>query len=278
MIHRGQTLRRRAIAIAVACGALLLSACQVNLTTTVNVAENGSGTIVIVATADAEAVGAAPELLTALNVDDLETAGWTMDVQSPAANGGLTVTLQRPFATTDEATYFLSQLSGERGPLRNVVLTRTGDVNDAAYQLSAVAGLPDGLAGFADSQALVALGGAPFAAALTERGASITDVLSMSFQVTLPGEPVDSASSDAVNSAALTPREVDDPFSTFRWTLPVDQTEQTLLATTRDRDVSAMVASYAAKALFVLLILLVAIAVLYLATVAYRRSNSTPAS
>jgi hypothetical protein len=58
----------------------------------------------------------------------------------------------------------------------------------------------------------------------------------------------------------------------------VDQTELALSASTRDRDVSAMLASYAAQAFLVLLILLVAGVVLYVASVAYRRKTSTPAS
>ncbi|MFM9136746.1 MAG: hypothetical protein ACKOQZ_01105, partial [Actinomycetota bacterium] len=121
-----------------------------DLTTTINVAENGSGSITVVATADAAALRLAPELPDALNIDDLQAAGWEVTVQNPTAEGGLSVTARREFATVDEATMFLSQLSGENGPLREMSIVRTGGVNDSTYTFSAKGGLRDGLAGSAE--------------------------------------------------------------------------------------------------------------------------------
>ena len=171
----GSTHRIGVVGLALAL--VVLSGCRVDLATTVNVAQNGSGTISVVVTADADAIRNTPELATSLNVDDLRAAGWTVDVQNPAANGGLTVIVARTFATVAEASLFLSQLSGDNGPLRDITLTRTGGVNDASYQFDGTGGLPDGLAGFADTAALAALGGAPFAAALAEQGGVLDDVL-----------------------------------------------------------------------------------------------------
>lgn len=250
---------------------LLLAACRVDMRTTVNVAENGSGTIMVVVTADAEVVSNAPELTTSLNLDDLRTAGWTVDVQSPNADGGLSVTVQRGFANADEASLFLSQLSGDNGPLRNLSLTRAGSVNDARYALTGQAGLPQGVAGFADSEALAVLGSPPFAASLEAQGVVLSDVLTMDLTLTMPGKVV-------ANNANTVLSTEDDLAATFRWTIPTDQSEIALDASTRDRDVSAMVASYIATALLVVLILMVAGGVLYVATVAYRRKGSTPAS
>lgn len=268
----GGTQRLGVIALALAV--VVLSGCRVDLATTVNVAENGSGTISVVVTADADAVRNTPELATSLNVDDLRAAGWTIDVQNPAANGGLTVVVARTFATVAEASLFLSQLSGDNGPLRNIALTRTGGVNDASYQFNGTGGLPDGLAGFADTAALAALGGSPFAAALAEQGGVLGDVLGISLALTLPGEP------GQINetTATLTPRQADDASTTFTWNLALDTSDSTLAAFTRDRDVSAMVAWYVARGLLVLMILLVAASMAYIATVVYRRSRSTPAS
>ena len=253
---------------------VVLSGCRVDLATSVTVAENGSGTISVVVAADADAVRSAPELATSLNVDDLRAAGWTVDVQNPAANGGLSVAAARTFATVDEASLFLSQLSGDNGPLRNIALTRTGGVNDASYQFSGVGGLPQGLAGFADAEALAALGGAPFAAALAEQGGVLGDVLGVSLALTMPGEPVDISET----TATLTPRQTDDASTTFTWNLALDASDSRLTAFTRDRDISAMVAWYVARGLLVFMILLIAAATAYIATVVYRRSRSTPAS
>jgi hypothetical protein len=168
----------------------------------------------------------------------------------------------------------LTQLSGDNGPLRNIALTRTGGVNDASYQFSGVGGLPKGLAGFADADALTALGEAPFAAALAEQGGVLGDVLGVSLALTLPGEPGEISET----TATIAPRQADDASTTFTWNLALDSSDSPLSAFTRDRDVSAMVAWYVARGLLVFMIVLVAAAMAYIATVVYRRSRSTPAS
>jgi hypothetical protein len=252
-------------------GALSSAACQVNLATTVNVAENGSGAITIVASADAAVLRSAPELVDSLSTDDLTTAGWGVDVQNPNAEGGLSVTLRRSFSTVDEATMFLAQLSGANGPLRELSLVRFGGANDSTYEFVGKAGLPQGLSGFADAEALAAIGGSPFADSLAAQGGSLADKLSMSLTVTMPGEPLST-------NGATTPRADDDLTSTFSWSVPADQSELSLAASTRDRDVSAIVTGYLARVLLAAMILFVAAAVIYVATVVFRRSPAAPGS
>jgi len=250
---------------------LTLGACRVDLATTITVTDNGSGSLVVTATADAEAVRLAPELGESLNLDDLREAGWNIDVRNPNADGGLTVIAERDFANADEATFFLSQLSGENGPLRGVSLTRSGSTNDATYLFTAKGGLPSGAAGFADAEALAVLGANPFQDALTRSGRSIDDVLSVAVRVSMPGDVTQT-------SGEVLPRADDEPFSSFTWNVPVDGSEIVLDASTRDRDLSALIASVVARVLLVILIILVAGAVLYVATVVQRRNQSTPAS
>ena len=265
-------LRRRCIVILSAvCIVVCLTGCQVDLTTTITVSDNGSGTIAVTATADAETMRLAPELADSVNVDDLRAAGWVVEVQNPAANGGLSVVAKRDFSNTDEASFFLSQLSGESGPLRGVQLSRTGSTNDATYTFSANAGLPNGLAGFADTEALSTLGANPFETAIALSGVQLPDVLQIHVQLTTPGNIVES-------TGIPLPRSSDDPSSTSTWLVPVDGSDLLLKAITRDRDFTAVVASFVSRGLLALLIVLAAISVLYLATVLQRRSRSTPAS
>ena len=269
---RSRGLLRRAARLVLPVVALvLLTACRVDLATTINVAENGSGSITVVATADAAALRAAPELPDALNVDDLRAAGWEVTVQNPTAEGGLSVTAQHEFATVDEATMFLSQLSGENGPLREMSIVRTGGVNDSTYTFSAKGGLRDGLAGFADAEALVSLGGAPFAESLTTRGMTLADALRMSLSLTMPGEPVDT-------NGTTTARTEDDLTSTITWTIPVDAVDTPLTATTRARDVSALVSGFAARVFLIVMISFVAGVFVYIATVVHRRNRTTTGS
>ncbi|MFM2114273.1 MAG: hypothetical protein RI908_14 [Actinomycetota bacterium] len=265
-------MRRRAIVSAfLVAGTLVLGACKVDLDTSVNVADNGSGTITVTADADADAVRMAPELSDSLNLDDLRAAGWNVEVQDPSLAGGLSVVAQRPFANVDEAGFFLAQLSGEDGPLRGFVVTRSGSVNDATYTFKGSGGLPNGLAGFADAEALAVIGAIPFEQAIVRSGRSLSESLTVSLRVTLPGNAV---STDGV----VAERADDDVASSFSWEIPVDGTTLAFAATTRDRDLAAMIASVAARVLLAILILLAAGTLLYVATVVHRRKQSTPAS
>jgi hypothetical protein len=115
------------------------------------------------------------------------------------------------------------------------------------------------------------LGGNPFQEAIERSGRSIGDMLSVAVRLTMPGDVTQAS------SAAL-PRANDEPFSSFEWNVPVDGSEILLDATTRDRDLSAIVLTVVAQVLLIILIILVAGAVLYVATVVQRRNRSTPAS
>ena len=265
-------MRRRVIAsVLLLAGTLVLTACKVDLATSVNVSDNGSGTITVTAVADAEAVRLAPELRDSLNLADLRSAGWNVEVQNPAEGGGLSVVAQRPFANVDEAGFFLAQISGEDGPFRGLVITRSGGVNDATYSFAGSGGLQKGLAGFADADALAVLGSAPFEQAVENSGSPLNETLAISMRITLPGNVV-------ATDGVMAPRANDDLATTFSWSVPVDGSAISFAASTRDRDFAAMVASVAARTLLVLLILLAAGTVLYAATVVQRRKQSTPAS
>ena len=257
------------------CGAalmlLVLSACQVQIAADVNVTENGSGQVTVVVAADAATLRAAPELVDSLQLDDLREAGWTATVQNPTADGGAGITLVHDFNNPNEATVLLTELSGPRGPLRDFVLERAGRTNDSTFSFTGAGGLPDGTSGFADSEALVALGAAPFEASIEGLGVRLADVLQVSVRLTLPGKPLDT-------NGTTVAREADDLVSTFEWQVPVDGSELTLAASTRDRDVSEMIAGWIARTVFAVMILAAALALIYIATVVSRRTRSTPSS
>ena len=265
-------MRRRVIApLVLLISTIALAGCKVELNTTVNVADNGSGTITVTALADAEVAQRAPELGESLNLDDLRAAGWNVEVQNPAPDGGLSIVAQRPFANTDEAGFFLAQISGEDGPLRGLTLTRTGRLNDATYTITGSGGLPKGLAGFADAEALAILGSSPFDQTLVRSGLALSEALTMSLRITLPGKVL-------TTDGVVAPRADDDVTSTISWDIPVDGLTTDINASTRDSDLSALAADIASRVLLVVLILLVVAALLYVATVVHRRNQSTPAS
>lgn len=249
----------------------LLPACRVDIATTVNVAESGGGTISVIVTADAEVVRGAPELATSLSVDDLRAAGWDATVQNPTADGGLSLTLTRGFSKPDEANEYLAQLSGANGPLRELRLVREGGFGDATYAFSGTSGLPQGLAGFADDEALAALGVAPFASTLAASNLSLGEAFGVTLRVLLPGSPL------GTSSGSVT-RNEEDLSTTFTWTVPVDGSSLDLTAGTRNRNISELLASVTANGFLVLIVLLAIAFVAYCGSVIFRRSRSTPGS
>ena len=62
--------------VAIALGCLALSACRVDTVVSLNVEPDGSGVLAVVATADAEVMASAPNLVNDLNFDDAKSAGW----------------------------------------------------------------------------------------------------------------------------------------------------------------------------------------------------------
>ena len=74
MIPRSGFVHRIARVASASFAILALAGCQVDLSTTVTVGQNGSGSIMVTARVDAVTVAAAPELATSLNLDDLRAA------------------------------------------------------------------------------------------------------------------------------------------------------------------------------------------------------------
>lgn len=270
MISTRDLGRRITTTLFAAIAVLLLAACRIDITTSINVADNGSGVITVNVSADSATVEAAPELADSLNLDDLRQAGWDATVQADRPGGGLLVVLSQSFTSTDQATELLAQLSGTDGPLRELALSRTGGMNDATFKFSGRGGLPQGLAGFADAEALSVLGGAPFTQSLNASGASLSDTLGMTLRITMPGDALDTTGEQSA-------RDDDDRFTTFTWTVPVDGTEVSLAASTRNRNMSAIVSSVTSRVLLGLLIVLAAATIFYVVTVVRRRTRTTPA-
>ena len=74
---------------------------------------DGTGTITLVATADADVVAAVPTLADELATDDIVAAGWAIDGPTRLPDGGLTITLSHDFSSDVEATNLLDA-SGRR--------------------------------------------------------------------------------------------------------------------------------------------------------------------
>jgi hypothetical protein len=210
------TTMRRALALLFA--AFALAACKVDTTVDVAVQPDGSGTITLTATADAELVQQTPGLAEDLRFDDVTAAGWTVDGPSATDDGGLKVVVSHPFATVEEATALLQSLNGPDGPLHDVVVGRTVTDEAITTTLTGNVRVANGLDAFADPDVLAAIGGSPYANDLAAANLRPSDVLTFTFTADLPGD-------------AVTPSSGSTATPTLTWSVPLDGTTADLATT-----------------------------------------------
>lgn len=177
--------------------------CQVRTDVTVSMEDDGSGTVEVAVGLDEEAVAKVPDLdgsgvsntadlVKLVRVEDLTAAGWTIGEPSePDSDGFVWVNTTKPFATPDEATQILEDLTGPGGGLRSLELERKASYGSTEYGFSGVADLSGGLEAFGDEGLASALDGEPLgqdAAAIEQRlGQPLAEMVKLSVRVELPG-------------------------------------------------------------------------------------------
>jgi hypothetical protein len=192
-------VRRRLLLIA----ALLVVAagCQVDVTVTTTMRQDGSGQVVVSVQPDDELLAKVPTLFDELRLTDVADAGWT--VAGPDAHHVLT--LSKPFATPAEANQVLAELNGPQGPLRGLTLSQSYAFARTSSAFSGSVQLEGGLSAFADADLVQLAGGVP----LTDRvTVPIEEGLKLHVVVVLPG--------DARSTTATTVVEHDGA-ATFSW-------------------------------------------------------------
>jgi hypothetical protein len=187
-------VRRALLALAVVLGALALSSCRFDLTVEVAIGPDGTGTVTVVATVDAEVVEAVPDLAQALVFTDAEAAGWSVDGPVATAEGGLTVTLRHPVSSPEELANVLNSIGP---PFSDMAAGRTVAEDQVGNAVDGTLVLTDGFASFADADLLAAVGGVPFAEELAASGVTPADAMSVTFRLSLPGEIVSTTGTES---------------------------------------------------------------------------------
>jgi hypothetical protein len=176
-------MRRAVIVVFV----MLLTACRVDTTVDITMAQDGSGHITVTAIADADVVNQAPGLAEDLRFDDAKAAGWTVTEPAATSDGGLKVELTHSFETPEEATALLQSINGSGGPLHDVAVSRTVDDGGTTVNLTGSLRI-DGLDAFADPDVLAAVGGTPYAEQIVAATAGPNDAVHVTVQAHLPGK------------------------------------------------------------------------------------------
>jgi hypothetical protein len=149
---------------------LVASACQVRTAVTVDVDDDGSGTVEVAAGLDEEALSELPDLddngvsdaadLAALvRTSDLVASGWTVGEPRAEADGTTWIRLRHPFGTPEEADQILAQLTDPDGALQHMHVTRRDPFGRTQFGFKGTVDLSGGLESFGDEGLAAALDG-----------------------------------------------------------------------------------------------------------------------
>jgi hypothetical protein len=199
-------------AIAVACLALLLAACRVDTSVDVTMHPDGTGVVTLTVVADKDVVAQAPRLADDLRYDDAVKAGWKVDGLTTTADGGLKLVMHHDVTSAADATKVLQSINGDNGPLHGVTIDRVVTSDRVITSMKGTLRVDGGLDAFADPDVLKAIGGAPYAEAISAAHLKPTDVVTVAFTAHLPG---------SVTSAS----------KQLSWSVPIDGTSADLAAT-----------------------------------------------
>jgi hypothetical protein len=130
---------RRLFLVVVAL-AFVLAGCRVDTTVTVDVAEDGSGTVTLTVRLDGEAVRATESgggtLEERVRLADLAGSGWQVGEWVRTPDGAATIELSKPFTAPDQVAGIVAEISGDQGPLRDVAAVRDRGLLATRYGVS----------------------------------------------------------------------------------------------------------------------------------------------
>ena len=188
---------RRLLLPLLALVALLASACRVDTTVTMTVAEDGSGEVTVAVALDAEALARVPDVdddgtagladvAALVRTEDLVAAGWTVGEPAESGDGGASLTISRPFGTPEEADLILAELTGAEGALRDLDVSRSTSFGRTELGFTGTADLSGGLEAFGDEGLAAALDGEPLGqdAAAIEAAAGVPLAEAVTVEIT----------------------------------------------------------------------------------------------
>ena len=175
----------------------VLGACQLQLDVKVLVEGDGSGTIVVDAALDDDAVQRlGGDLAAIVDLDGLRADGWTVDGPERDGEGMTRLHLERRFDDPDGATAALAELSGQSGPFRDLTVERDKAWNRTRWRFTGDLDLSRGA-----GEGPVDLDDAQLKALQRQLGESLSRLVQVRVGVRLPGDVTSNATTKADNGA-----------------------------------------------------------------------------
>jgi len=171
----------------------LLAGCKVDTAVTIDVHDDGSGTVTVRATLDPEAVRAAEaggaKLEDRVRLSDLSAAGWTVSQWVRSDAGSAQVELTKPFTSPNQVAAIVNEVSGPNGPVRDVTAQREPGAVSTGYDVTGAIDLAAmGTGVIADQDLVNALTKAQVDVGAIDQAllAELRDAVSVSVVVKLP--------------------------------------------------------------------------------------------
>ena len=223
-------------------------------------APDGTGTVSVVAVADAELVSEVPDLADDLRLDDAIAAGWDVEGPTPTDSGGLSITLTHDFHTAEELANVLNSIGP---PLTEMAAARTTQDEVTTNAISGTLVLSDGFSSFSDTELTEAVGGLPFGDRIEASGLTPQEAMSFTLRAALPGELVSAETGTEANGA-------------IQWEAPLDGSQLSVLVQTVQRPASGGEwAGPLSKLALVLLIVWIVFAAAFIVFVAFARRRKS---
>ena len=168
----------------------MLAGCRVQLTTTVDIDFDGTGTVTQGIGFDSAALARVGDPARALRADDLVQAGWV--IEPVVTEGDLTwIRIGHEFDTPEQANDLFAQLSSPDGPFRDFeVIRTTGPLSDSV-RFSGLLDTTAGLSVFGDKALADAFGGDASGGLLAriekEEGRPAAEMVDLDLSVTTGG-------------------------------------------------------------------------------------------
>ena len=188
---------------------LLAAACDVRTEVLVDVEESGAGSVTVSVGLDADAVARLPDLDELVLMDDLDTAGWRVTGPDRDAGGTTWIRVEKSFATPEEGTAILTEISGPDGPFRDFVITRERELARTRLGLDGSIDLTGGLSVFSDAALAQSLEGQPLGEPIEQiearLGEGVAEVFSFELAVRMPNDVESNAPAGAEGEAVWAP-------------------------------------------------------------------------
>ncbi len=165
---------------------VVATACNAEVFTTIDVAEDGSGIVNVAVALDPELAAQLPDLESAgLALADARQAGWVVEPRELDDDGRTRIRASKEFGNPQQFAEVMNEIGGADGLFRNFTLTKESSFAQVSYSVTGQL-VANGFQGFADDELNVLLG-QPLEVFAVENGADPNDV-AVQLAVTLPGE------------------------------------------------------------------------------------------